>query len=97
MARLTVEDCLPRIPNRFELVLLAARRARQIGRGSQPMVETEDDKPTVLALREIAAGLVDEEIVEAIEQREAAAAEELELAPLAEPEPPGLGVPTDEL
>lgn len=56
MARITVEDCLQHIPNRFELVLAATKRARQLARGGLPLVETENDKPTVLALREIAAG-----------------------------------------
>ena len=56
MARVTVEDCLEKIPNRFDLVLKAARRARDIARGGQPFVEWENDKPTVVALREIAAG-----------------------------------------
>jgi DNA-directed RNA polymerase subunit omega len=58
MARVTVEDCLDRINNRFELVLTAARRARAIANGTRPLVEEENDKPTVLALREIAEGLV---------------------------------------
>ena len=56
MARITVEDCIDRIPNRFQLVLVATRRARQIARGATAMVEVENDKPTVLALREIADG-----------------------------------------
>jgi len=59
MARITVEDCIERITNRFELVLLATRRARQITRGSTPLVEMENDKPTVIALREIAEGKID--------------------------------------
>lgn len=59
MARVTVEDCLVHIRNRFDLVDLAAKRAREIAiRGAQPMVEWENDKPTVVALREIAAGLL---------------------------------------
>ena len=59
MARVTVEDCLENIHNRFDLILVASKRARQIARGvSEPMVERENDKPTVLALREIAEGLV---------------------------------------
>ena len=58
MARVTVEDCLENIHNRFDLILVASKRARQIARGvSEPMVERENDKPTVLALREIAEGL----------------------------------------
>ena len=54
MARITVEDCLENINNRFELVLTATKRARQIGHGADPLVEEENDKPTVIALREIA-------------------------------------------
>ncbi|BAV11259.1 DNA-directed RNA polymerase subunit omega [Moraxella osloensis] len=64
MARVTVEDCLENIHNRFDLILVASKRARQIARGvSEPMVERENDKPTVLALREIADGLVTKEIL----------------------------------
>ncbi len=57
MARVTVEDCLDKIDNRFDLVLAAAQRARDIFRGSEPRVPWENDKPTVVALREIAEGL----------------------------------------
>ena len=64
MARITVEDCLEKVDNRFELVLAAAKRARQLERGAQPLVEWENDKPTVVALREIAAGLVTPEMLE---------------------------------
>lgn len=74
MARITVEDCLNRIDNRFEMVLTATKRARQIANGADPMVEEENDKPTVLALREIADGLVDPESVDVI-QAEIEAAE----------------------
>jgi DNA-directed RNA polymerase subunit omega len=63
MARITVEDCLDRIDNRFEMVLTATKRARQIANGADPLVEEQNDKPTVIALREIAAGLVDPERV----------------------------------
>ncbi len=63
MARITVDDCLKRIPNRFDLTLVAARRARQIAMGSTPMVEADRDKPTVIALRELAAGKVGMEIL----------------------------------
>jgi DNA-directed RNA polymerase subunit omega len=59
MARITVEDCIERVTNRFELVLMATKRARQITRGSTPLVEVENDKPTVIALREIAEGKID--------------------------------------
>ncbi len=70
MARLTVEDCLEKIPNRFDLILLAAKRARQIAMGAEPLVPEDRDKPTVIALREIAAGLVDKEKVEEMERVE---------------------------
>jgi len=63
MARITVEDCLQKIPNLFQLVLVAAKRARQLANGSHAMVEWENDKVTVVALREIAEGHVDEEIL----------------------------------
>ncbi|MCL5260983.1 MAG: DNA-directed RNA polymerase subunit omega [Gammaproteobacteria bacterium] len=60
MARVTVEDCLGSVNNRFELVLLATKRARQIANGgARPLVPEENDKPTVIALREIAEGLID--------------------------------------
>ena len=58
MARITVEDCLEHIENRFDLVLLAARRARQISQGADPLVPPENDKPTGIALREIAENLI---------------------------------------
>jgi DNA-directed RNA polymerase subunit omega len=65
MARITVEDCLEHVDNRFELVMLATRRARQMRRfGVQPLVPEENDKPTVIALREIAAGLINEEMLD---------------------------------
>ncbi|HEY6034937.1 MAG TPA: DNA-directed RNA polymerase subunit omega [Kofleriaceae bacterium] len=57
MARVTVEDCLDQVPNRFALVVLAAERARQLARGATPGVDC-DNKPAVTALREIAEGLV---------------------------------------
>ncbi len=65
MARITVDDCLDKIPNRFHLTLVAAYRARQLANGSEPMVSThgQKDKPTVLALREIAAGKVGLEVL----------------------------------
>ena len=58
MARITVEDSLRNVENRFQLVLVAAKRARDLERGAEPRVELENDKPTVVALREIAAGAV---------------------------------------
>ena len=65
MARITVDDCLENIPNRFQLTLVAAYRARQIANGSDPLVSMHGlrDKPTVVALREIAAGKVGLEIL----------------------------------
>ncbi len=62
MARITVDDCIQKIPNRFELTLAATYRARQIAQGSESMVDSRD-KPTVTALREIAAGKVGLEIL----------------------------------
>lgn len=64
MARLTVEDCLDYVDNRFELVLVATRRARQLAMGADPLVPVDNDKPTVLALREIAENLINEEVLE---------------------------------
>jgi len=58
MARLTVEDCLEKIDNRYDLVLLASKGARQITMGADPLVEENNDKATVIALREIAEGLI---------------------------------------
>ena len=65
MARVTVEDCLDNVDNRFELVMVATKRARQLANTAQePLVPVENDKPTVLALREIAEGLVNAENVD---------------------------------
>lgn len=65
MARVTVEDCLENVENRFELVMVASKRAREIAvRGAQPMVEWENDKPTVVALREIAEGFITRDILD---------------------------------
>jgi DNA-directed RNA polymerase subunit omega len=63
MARITVDDCLKRIPNRFELALAATYRARQLATGATPLVEANRDKPTVIALREISQGKVGMEIL----------------------------------
>ncbi len=65
MARVTVEDCLEHVENRFELVLLASKRTRQLVQGAEALVEWENDKPTVVALREIAENLINEEKMEA--------------------------------
>lgn len=67
MARITVEDCLDNVENIFEMVLVAAKRARRIAHGAEPMVELENDKPTVVALREIADGHVSSSILEEVE------------------------------
>jgi len=61
MARVTVEDCINVEPNRFNLIVMAAQRARQIANGSDPLVDEETDKPTVIALREIAEGHIDKD------------------------------------
>ena len=64
MARVTVEDCLENVDNRFELVMLATKRSRQLATGGkEPKVAWENDKPTVVALREIASGLVDYDVI----------------------------------
>jgi len=67
MARITVEDCLENIGNIFEMVLVAAKRARRVAHGAEPMVELENDKPTIIALREIAEGHVTPAILDEIE------------------------------
>jgi len=63
MARITVDDCLKRVSNRFQLTLAATYRARQLANGATPLVEPERDKPTVIALREMAAGKVGLEVL----------------------------------
>ncbi len=63
MARLTVEDCLKYVDNRFNLVLIGSKRARQLALGAKPLLPPENDKPTVLAFREIAEGLVNKSIL----------------------------------
>ncbi len=64
MARITVEDCLDHVDNRFDLVLLATRRARQLAGGVEPLLPWQNDKPTVMALREVAAGVLSDEVLE---------------------------------
>ncbi|MEX2474774.1 DNA-directed RNA polymerase subunit omega [Marinobacter sp.] len=69
MARVTVEDCLENVDNRFQLVMLATKRARQIAtKGFEPMVPEENDKPTVIALREIAEGKVTRSLLTEIDE-----------------------------
>ena len=72
MARITVEDCLQVVDNRFELVMMAAKRARQLANGVESRVDNSEanDKPTVLALREIAAREIDSELIDAVDKSE---------------------------
>lgn len=72
MARITVEDCLQVVDNRFELVMMAAKRARQLANGVEPQIDNSEanDKPTVLALREIAARRIDNTYIDAVEKAE---------------------------
>jgi len=72
MARITVEDCLEVVDNRFELVMMAAKRARQLANGVEPQLDNSEsnDKPTVLALREIAARRIDDEYLDAVDKAE---------------------------
>jgi len=74
MARVTVEDCLDNVDNRFELVLLASKRARQLAAGKEPLVAWENDKPTVVALREISEGLITKTILDQVTAQEHAQA-----------------------
>ncbi|NOQ12940.1 MAG: DNA-directed RNA polymerase subunit omega [Methyloprofundus sp.] len=68
MARVTIDDCLENVENRFELVLLASKRARQLEKGADEFVSRDNDKDTVLALREIAEGYVTPENIDALHQ-----------------------------
>lgn len=96
MARVTVSDCLDHIDNRFNLVLVAAKRTRQLMDGADAQLPWENDKPTVMALREIAEGLVGQSILDEVEEpmmdEEAlvldASSEEEASAETTEPEPP---------
>ena len=82
MARITVEDCLQVVDNRFELVLMATKRARQSAKGIEPRIDPQHDKPTVIALREIAERRIDQPAIDEIErvERERAEREALEWA-----------------
>jgi DNA-directed RNA polymerase subunit omega len=80
MARITVEDCLHQVPNLFQLVLVAAKRARKLANGAEATVEWENDKPTVVALREIAAGHIGPEILEEAERPQPEAMPEIEMS-----------------
>ena len=80
MARVTVEDCLNKLPNRFRLIRLATKRARQLATGAdEPRVIWDNDKPTVVALREIADGFVNEAMFEEAESQAALEAREAEM------------------
>ena len=82
MARITVEDCLDNVENRFDLVMIASKRARQLQTGGKdPLVTEDNDKPTVLALREIADGLVDSSILTAVPEEEVEETQEAAAAP----------------
>jgi DNA-directed RNA polymerase subunit omega len=72
MARVTVEDCLDAVGNRFELVVLAAKRARQLAKGVEATLDNHEheDKPTVMALREIAAGKINAQLIDQVEKTE---------------------------
>ncbi|HAT40929.1 MAG TPA: DNA-directed RNA polymerase subunit omega [Rheinheimera sp.] len=84
MARVTVEDAVNKIGNRFDLILVASRRARQISvEGKEPMVDIENDKPTVLALREIEKGYITADILDQQERREQLQQEASEMAAVA--------------
>ena len=90
MARVTVEDCLENVANRFELVMVASKRARHIATGGkESLVEEESDKPTVIALREISEGLISADILALESQREA----EEELAEVMDIEEPKADIP----
>lgn len=80
MARITVEDCLNHVDNRFDLVLLGTRRARQLAGGVEPLLPWQNDKPTVMALREMAAGVLSAESIAAAEQEEEDTTKSLEQA-----------------
>ena len=95
MARITVEDCLRQVDNMFDLVLLAACRARRLANGAEPLDEIENDKPTVLALREIADGLINEDILTEIEQTPEELTSQEELIRELDSIPPPSGGPRD--
>ncbi|MFT5813202.1 MAG: DNA-directed RNA polymerase subunit omega [Psychroserpens sp.] len=84
MARVTVEDAVEKVGNRFDLVLIASRRARQIATGGKdPLVDPENDKPTVIALREIEAGLITTEVMDRSDKHEQVQQDTAELAAVA--------------
>jgi len=92
MARITVEDCLDHVDNRFDLVLFATRRARQLANNVEPLLPWENDKPTVMALREIAEGVLTKVSLAQIEQEQLANKEKTVEQALAEELAADLGV-----
>lgn len=86
MARITVEDCMDNVNNRFDLVLTASRRARQLANGAEPGVKPNQDKPTVVALREIAEGVVTKELLDAADVAARVKAEQAEATEQSEDE-----------
>ena len=93
MARITVEDCLDRVDNRFELVLVASRRARELALGREALVPWENDKPTVVALRELAEGKLDRLLQEKYRRPVGKSA----VDPVAKPEPVAVAILDDDL
>jgi DNA-directed RNA polymerase subunit omega len=87
MARVTVEDCLDKVDNRFQLVLVATKRARQLSKGAEPFVAWENDKPTVVALREIEEDYVTPRILDEKPEQESEAIEALAMPEGAEAVP----------
>ena len=84
MARVTVQDAVDKIGNRFDLILVAARRARQLAvEGKEPMVDVENDKPTVVALREIEKGFITNSVLDEQERRDQIQQEASEMADVA--------------
>jgi DNA-directed RNA polymerase subunit omega len=84
MARVTVEDAVDKVGNRFDLILIASRRARQLATGGkEPLVDVENDKPTVIALREIEQGLITNDVMDASDRHERIHQESAELAAVA--------------
>ena len=99
MARVTVEDCLQKLDNRFDLVLVASKRARQLATGGKDAhLEWENDKPTVMALREIASGHVDRQILDAkpesapMPQTQMSSEVPMQTTQTIAPEPPKIGL-----
>ena len=93
MARVTVEDCLDYVDNRFDLVLVATKRARQIANGKEPLVAWEHDKPTVVALREIAENLVTPAVLDEADESQAEAEGGVEITAEDMEEVPGVEAP----